>query len=534
MYVPMLITDFVRRAVKQYSKKVGIVDGEKRFTYAEFGERVNRLSSVLLSLGIEKGDRVATIEVNTHRLLEMFYAVPQIGAILLPINMRLSSDEIAYIINNAEAKCLILSEDMADLIEPVKDKLKTIEHYILMRDEAPATNLTITGDEYESLLQQSSPVLEKTFDLDERDPAEMFYTSGTTGRPKGVLLTHRNIYINALNYLYAESIKDSSILLHCIPLFHANGWCGAHNLTWVGGRHIMLRQFRAEVVCDLIQKERVTYMHIVPTMANTLAYFEDITKYDLSSVERVSIGGAPLSRAVHEAIRKVFRPDCIVCAGYGLTETVGGSNITNIKDYLSELPEEERRKKTCKSALPSLMTEIRVINENGEDVKPDGEEIGEVVMRGNNITDGYWQLPEETEKAFKGGWFHTGDLGTIDEEGYIQIVDRAKDLIISGGENISSIEIENAIYSHPAVLEVAVVAAPHEKWGETPVAIVVLKGGESLTQDELVDYLRTKLARFKVPKLIEFRDSLPKGGAGKIMKRELREAFWTGHDTRVG
>jgi len=534
MYVPMLVTDFIRRAVKQYGKKIGVVDGEKRFTYAELGVRVNRLSNALLSLGIEKRDRVAVIEVNTHRLLEMFYAVPQIGAILLPINIRLSAEEIAYILNDAEAKCLVLSEDLADLVEPIKDKLGTIEHFILMRDGPARTDISIKGDEYEALLEHASPVLDKDFGLDERDTAEMFYTSGTTGRPKGVLLTHRNIYINSLNYLYAEGIRDSSVLLHCIPLFHANGWCGAHNLTWVGGRHIMLRQFRAEVVCELIQREKVTYMHIVPTMANTLTQFEDIGRYDLSSVERVSIGGAPLSQAVHEAIIKKFRPGCIICAGYGLTETVGGSNITNIKDYLNDLPEEEKRRKTCKSALPSLMTEIRVVRENGEDVKPDGKEVGEVVMRGNNITDGYWKLPEETEKAFRGGWFHTGDLGTIDEEGYIQIVDRAKDLIISGGENISSIEIENAIYSHPAVLEVAVVAAPHEKWGETPAAIVVLKEGEELTQEELTNYLRTKLARFKVPKLIEFRDSLPKGGAGKILKRELREEFWAGRETRVG
>ncbi len=534
MYVPMLVGDFLRRAVEQYSKKVGVVDGEKRFAYAELGERVNRLSNVLLSSGIKKGDRVATIEVNTHRLLEMFYGVPQIGAILLPINIRLSSDEIAYILNDAEVKCLILSEDLADLVEPIRDKLKTTERYILMRDGPARDDLAIKGDEYEDLLERSSPVLDKGIDLDERDPAEMFYTSGTTGKPKGVLLTHRNIYINTINYLYAERISDSSVLLHCIPLFHANGWCGAHNLTWVGGRHIMLRQFDPEVVCRLIQEEKVTYLHLVPTMANTLARFKEIDKCDLSSVERISIGGASLSEAVQEAIIEKFRPGCVVCAGYGLTETVGGSNITNLKDYLSGLPEEEKRRKTRKSALPSLMTEIRVINEKGEDVRPDGREIGEVLMRGNNIIDAYWKLPEETEKAFIDGWFRTGDLGTIDEEGYIQIVDRSKDLIISGGENISSIEIENAIYSHPAVLEVAVVAAPHEKWGETPVALVVLKEGQGLAEQELVSYLRTKLARFKVPKLIEFRDCLPKGGAGKILKRELREEFWIGYERRVG
>lgn len=534
MYVPMLVTDFLRKAVKQYGRKVGVVDGEKRFTYAEFGERVNRLSNALLSLGIKKGDRVATIEVNTHRLLEMYYAVPQIGAILLPINVRLSTREIAYILNDAEAKCLVLSEDLAHLVEPIKNELKTVEKFILMRDSPEKPDLTIRGEEYEDLLAKSSPVFDKDFGLDEQDPCEMFYTSGTTGKPKGMLLSHRMIYINAINYLYAERIRDYSVLLHSIPLFHANGWCGAHNLTLVGGRHIMLRQFRPEVVFELIQQEKVTYLHLVPTMANSLARFEDIDKYDLSSVERITIGGAPLSQAVQEAVIAKFRPDCEICAGYGLTETVGGSNISLLKDYLDDLTEEEKRRKTRKSTLPGLLTDIRVVNEKGEDVRPDGEEIGEVVMRGNNIIDEYWKLPEESKKAVVDGWLHTGDLANIDEDSYIQIVDRAKDLIISGGENISSIEIENAIYSHPAVLEVAVVSAPHEKWGETPVALVVLKEGKSLSSEELIKYLRTELAGFKIPKIIKFRDSLPKGGAGKILKRELREEFWTGHRKRIG
>jgi len=534
MYVPMLVTDFLRRALKQYGRKVGVVDGERRFTYAEFGQRVNRLSNGLLSLGIEKGDRVASIEVNTHRLLEMYYGVPQIGAVLLPINIRLSTREIAYILNDAEASCLILNEDLANLLEPIKDELKTIEKYILMRDGPPRTDLRITGEEYEELLARSSPVLDRDFALDEKDPAEMFYTSGTTGNPKGMLLTHRMIYTNAINYLFAERIRDYSVLLHCIPLFHANGWCGAHNLTMVGGRHIMLRQFHPEVVCKLIQKEKVTYIHMVPTMANTLAHYEDIDKYDLSSVERITIGGAPLSESVQAAVIEKFRPGCAICAGYGLTETVGGSNVACLKDYLDDLPEEEKRRKTQKSALPGLLTDIRVVNEKGEDVKPDGKEIGEVIMRGNNIIDEYWKLPEETEKTIVNGWLHTGDLATIDEDSYIQIVDRSKDLIISGGENISSIEIENAIYSHPAVLEAAVVAAPHEKWGETPAALVVLKEGQSLTEEEFIAYLRAKLAGFKIPRIVQFRDNLPKGGAGKILKRELREEFWAGREKRVG
>lgn len=531
MIVPLLVTDFLRRAVKQYGKKVGVVDGEKRFTYAQFGERVNRLSNGLLSLGIKRGDRVAVIDTNSHRLLEMYYGFPQIGAILLPINIRLSASEVTYVLNDSEAKCLIVSEDMVNLVE--KDELKTIEKYILMRDGPAKSGLGIEGEEYEELLRRSSPVIERDFGLDENDAAEMFYTSGTTGRPKGMLHTHRMLYLNAISELLLGWLNDHVVYLHAVPLFHANGWRKPHIITAVGGRHVMLRRFRPEVVCELIQREKVTYFDMVPTMANILVDYENIDKYDLSNVKHMLLGGAPMSQVTQEALMEKF-PGCLAYASYGLSETAGGgTTIALLKDYLSDLPEEEKRQKMRKTGFPDLISQVRVVNEKGKDIKPDEKETGEVIIRGNHVIDEYWKLPEETKKTIVDGWLHTGDVATIDEDGYIQIVDRKKDLIISGGENIGSIEIEEAIRSHPAVLEVAVVATPHEKWGETPAALVILKEGRSLAEEELIAHCRTKLAGFKVPRIVEFRDSLPKGGTGKILKSELKEKFWQGREKRV-
>lgn len=533
MFVPLLVTDFLRRAVKEYGKKVGVVDGEKRFTYAQFGERVNQLSNGLLSLGIKNGDRVAVIDTNSHRLLEMYYGVPQIGAILLPINIRFLSKEVTYVLNDSETKCLLVNKDMANLAE--KDELKSVEKYIMMRDEPAKSGLEIEGEEYEDLLSRSSPIIERDFGLDENDAAEMFYTSGTTGKPKGMLHTHRTLYLCAIKDFFRggdRGLNDHTVYLHAIPLFHANGWRKPHIIMAVCGRHVMLRQFRPEVVCELIQREEVTYFEMVPTMADILTRYEDIDKYDLSSVTGILIGGAPMSQATQEALMGKF-PGCLIYAGYGLSETGSGGTTAFLKDYLSDLPEEEKRRKMRSAGFEDFLTQVRVVNEKREDIKSDGKETGEIVIRGNDVIDEYWKLPEETKQTIVDGWLHTGDVATIDEDGYIQIVDRIKDLIISGGENISSIEIEEAIRSHPAVSEVVVVAAPHERWGETPAALVVLKEGQSLTEEELIAHCRTKLAGFKVPRIVEFRDSLPKGGTGKILKSELKEKFWQGREKRV-
>jgi acyl-CoA synthetase (AMP-forming)/AMP-acid ligase II len=525
MFIPLLVNDFLGRAIRQYGNKVAVVDGEKRFTYAQFGERVNRLSNGLLNHGIRKGDRVAVIDINTHRLLEMYYAVPQVGAILLPINIRLTQKEISYVLNDSEAGYLFLNEEMAQLFD--RDSVRKVKNLILLKDQRERTAPLLKGEEYEAFLARSSPAWVDDCKLEENDPIEMFYTSGTTGKPKGMLLTHRMCWMAAVKDLFFGGVNDRTVYLQAVPLFHANSWRKPHTITAVCGRHVMLRRFRPEAVCELIQREKVNYFEIVPTMADTLIHFPDINKYDLSSVKRVVIGGAALSKATHDGLYEKF-PNCSIYCGYGLSETASTGTTSSLKDFLDHLPEEKKRHNLRKTGFEDTVSRVRVVNDKGQEVKSDGQEVGEIIMRGHAVIDQYWRLPEETKNTIVDGWLYTGDMATVDENGYIEIVDRKKDIIISGGENIGSIEIEDVIRDHPAVLEVAVVAAPHEKWGETPAALVVLREGQRLTEKELLAYCKQRLAGFKVPRVVEFWNSLPKGGTGKILKSKLKEKFWEG------
>ena len=461
MYVPLLATDFLRKAVQQYGKKTGVVDGDKRFTYARFGERVNRLSRALMEMGIQKGDRVAVIDTNSHRLLELHFGVPQIGAILLPINIRLSPREITYVLNDSGARLLVINEDMTDLVSP--DQLKTVERYVILEGDTPQGG-KLQGERYEALLEGSSPIIDDDFGLDELDPAEMFYTSGTSGNPKGMLLTHRTLWLAATKDLFFGVANDRTVYLQAIPLFHANCWRKAHMITAVGGRHVMLPQFRPALICELIEREKVNYVEMVPTMCDTLTQFKDLDKYDLSSLERIVIGGAPLLEGTQDALMRKF-PWCVIHAGYGMSETSSCGTTAHLKEHLQDLPEEKKRILLRSQGYEDMVTWVRVVDGEGKDVTHDGIQMGEIIMRGNTIIDGYWGLPEETRKTVVDGWLYSGDIATISEDGYITIVDRKKDIIISGGENIGSVEVENVISSHPAVAEVAVVAAPSEKWG---------------------------------------------------------------------
>ncbi len=508
-----------QRAVREYGSKVGIIDGEKRFTYAQYGERCDRLSNALTELGIERGERVAWLGYNSHQLLEAYYGVVQMGAVLLPINIRLTPHEIAYILNNSDTVALFYNEDFAPLVESFKNETTSIRQFVSIETQ------------YEDLIQATGANFTPSDEIKDDDLAELFYTSGTTANPKGVMMTHRKLYLHAMQVIGGLGIKDYHTQLHSIPLFHVNGWGTPHTLTCMGARHVIVPKFDPQEVLEIIQRERITHVAVVPTMAYALLNHPKIKEYDLSSLEFINIGGAASGPSLIREIEQTI--GCRAYSGYGLTETTPVLTISFIKEHLKDLSDEARWQRQAMTGFPMPGVEMSIMDGNDNHLPHDGKSDGEIVVRADNVMTGYWKLPEETARLIRDGWFHTGDMAVVDEEGYYLIVDRKKDIIISGGENISSIEVEKAIYSNAAVLECAVIAVPDERWGEVPKAIVVLKEGQQMIEEELIEYCRTQLPGFKIPKSIEFRESLPKGGTGKILKKELRETYWKGFEKRV-
>jgi acyl-CoA synthetase (AMP-forming)/AMP-acid ligase II len=516
---------FKSRAVSLYGEKVGIVDGDARLTYREFGERADRLSNALTRLGVRRGERVAWLGYNSHELLEAYYGVVQMGAVLLPLNIRLTPQEIAFILDDSESVALFYNRDFLPVVEALRQAAPTIKNYISLEHGE-------TGDAtYEALIEAAGADFTPPDDIKDDDLAELFYTSGTTANPKGVMMTHRNLYLHAMQGMSGLKITDSVVQLHTIPLFHVNGWGTPHTITCSGARHVVVGKFDPTQVLELIEQERVTHFSMVPTMAVAIINHPSIGEYDLSSLEYVGLGGAA---SPVDLIREVEQKlGCRAYGGYGLTETTPVLTFSFIKDHLKDISDQERLRRQAMTGYPMPGVEMSIVDPNDKHLPRDGQSVGEIVVRADNVMAGYWKQPEDTAHVMRNGWFHTGDMAVVDEEGYFLIVDRKKDIIISGGENISSIEVEKAIFSHPAVLECAVIAVPDDRWGEVPKAMVVVKPGESLTDQELIDHCRTRLPGFKVPKSVEFFDVLPKGGTGKILKKELRERYWQGHDKRV-
>jgi fatty-acyl-CoA synthase len=471
-------------------------------------------------MGIEAGDRVAFLSTNCHRLLEGYYGVLEAGAVLLPMNIRLAPKELAYILNDSEAKVLFFERQFLPLVEAFRHAVPLVASFVLL--DAPPQAEWMAKENYDELLAAAAPYRRDVMEVDENSLAEVFYTSGTSANPKGVMLSHRNIYLHALDTAVGLQISREPVELHSIPLFHANGWGKAHTITLAGGTHVMIHQFIPAEVLQLIERERVEGCCLVPTMAIALVNWPDRKKYNLSSLRRVMIGGAASNPVLVREVEEELGCECV--SGYGLTET---SPVLTVSTMKTGIEADDRERQTRQSmagfAIPGV--EIRVVDEDGNDVPADGESVGEVVARGDGIMEGYWRQPAENERVLRGGWFHTGDLATMDEDRYIVIVDRAKDIIVSGGENVSSLEVEKVITTHPGVYEVAVIAVPHEKWGEVPKACVVLKPGQIVTETELIDLCRSCLARYKCPHYVEFLDGLPKTGTGKILKRELRKGI---------
>ena len=530
MILPLTPVRLKRHAARVFGHKVGVVCADRRFTYSEFNERCDRLSDALLQLGLKSGDRVASLSFNCHRLLEAYYGVPQIGAILLPLNIRLNPEELGYILNDSAPRLLFFDPEFIPLVEGLRAQVQSVEHFIGLRGSRPGW---ARPQGYDELLAAAEPREIDYRGIDENSVAELFYTSGTTAHPKGVMLTHRNLYLHAFyTAVGLRGAGDDEVHLYTVPLFHVNSWGAPHIVTLGGGRHVMLKKFDPAAVLELIQRERVTRLQMVPTMVIALINHCDFAKYDLSSLKELFMGGAPTSTALISQVEQKI-PGCVAMGGYGLTETSPVITQARLKVHLAEDPEETQLRRKATAGYVLAGSEIRVVDADGHDVRPDGQEVGEVIVRGDVVMAGYWNEPEATAQVIRDDWFYTGDLATIDEEGYILIVDRAKDMILSGGENIASAEIERVLYAHPAVLECAVIAVPDDTWGEVPKALIILKNGQRATESEILDHCRQHLAGFKVPKSIDFTDSLPKGGTGKILKKVLRKKYWTGRERRV-
>lgn len=526
MNIPLTPIRFLRYAEQQFPKSEAIVCGKERFTYAQFANRATRLAGALRAAGVQPGDRVAFLSGNCHRVLEAYYGVLEAGAILLLLNIRLAPQELAYILNDSGATSLFFQNQFLPPVESFRVNLRTVKSFHLL-DAAPKASW-LSPDNYEAMLSCAAPFRAAIVNVDEDAPAELFYTSGTSANPKGVVLTHRNVYLHAVHVCLGFHTEFGAVELHTIPLFHANGWGVAHFLTLMGGKHVMVPRFDPPEIFRLIQQERAQFCSLVPTMATALLNCPERTKYDLSSLQRITIGGAASSPTLVREVEEKFGCKCF--SAYGLTETSPALTNATMKPGMDW--EGERRfagQASTGYAFPSM--ELRVVDADDNDVPRDGKTVGEVIARSDGVMQGYWNQPEATSQVMRGGWFHTGDMATWDEDGYLLVVDRKKDIIVSGGENISSLEVEKALHAHPAVLELAVIPVPDSRWGEVPKALVVLKPRAKASEAELIDFCRTRIAHYKCPRTVEFLDALPKTGTGKILKRDLRKKYWRGQDS---
>ena len=524
MQVPLLVDDFLRRPVQLYAAKTAVVDGDRRFTYADLQARVNRLSHTLLGLGIAPGDRVCILSPNSHFFLESFYATSQIGAVLVPLNYRLVAADHEYILNHAGVKTVLADYEYTGVVEDIRANLETVKHFVVAQDEGavPAGWLN-----WETLIADQPDTLPPVVQRDEDDLVSINYTSGTTARPKGVMLTHRNCTINAYGLIAHLGVCHDDVELWTLPMFHCNGWGGVYALTGMGGTHVVLRNVDGADIYRLIEREKVTFACMAPTVLRTILDYPDKDHHQIQTKPRFVVAGAPPPAAFIQRLEEELGWDFIQI--YGLTETAPLLTV-NQPDYQTEAGDYARR---ARAGVPTFGVEIVLFDDDDQLVPQDGVSIGEVCTRANVVFKGYWRQPEETAKAIRDGYFHSGDLAVWDQTGSIHIVDRKKDVIISGGENISSPDIEDALYKHSAVMECAVIGVPHDKWGETPKALVVLRDGEQVTEAEIIAFCRDNLAHFKCPTSVEFRAELPRTATGKLQKFKLREPYWR-EDRRIG
>ncbi len=530
---PMQVNDtqltplaFLERSRDAFPDKTAILDGPTAITYREMAGHATRLANALSASGLIAGDRVAYLCPNTPEMLVAHFGIPLHHCVLVAINTRLAPDEIAYILDHSGARMLVVDESLVGSVESVLDAAQ-LDEVVVIGDGG-----TLVATPYDEFLARGladgvDPARAWSVD-DEQRTISINYTSGTTGRPKGVMYTHRGAYLNALGEVIHSRHTADSVYLWTLPMFHCNGWCTTWGVTAAGGTHVALRAVEAGEVWRLIREVGVTHLNAAPTVLIGLANHP--AAGPIEGGLTVTTAGAPPSPTI---ISQMTDLGAELIHVYGLTETYGPHTVCEPQVAWADLPGEERVRLRARQGVAYVIADpIRVVDEAMNDVPRDGETMGEVVMRGNNVMAGYYADVEATEVAFRGGWFHSGDAAVWHPDGYIELRDRFKDVIISGGENISTIEIEQAIMSHPAVLEAAVVAVPHDKWGERPKAFVVLKPDQEPTQQDLIDHVRGRLAHFKAPDVIDFVDALPKTSTGKIQKYVLREKEWAGRGAK--
>ena len=507
--------EFARRARRLYAEREAVVEGDLRLTYGQFFERCDRWSAALQKLGVRQGDRVAYIAPNVHAQLESYYSVLQIGATLVPVNYRLTADDFAYLIQHSGARVVCAHSDYLDAVDSIRSQIPQVEHFV-------ALDGTRKGWlDYETTLAASSSAEFVRPEIKENDLATINYTSGTTSRPKGVMITHRNAYMNVVGTLIHFHMTPADRYLWSLPMFHANGWTFVWTVTAVGGAHICLPKVEAKTVFEKIQSERVTALCAAPTVLIFLANAPEEMRRGVRPGVRVVTAGAPPAAATIERIESEF--GWTITHVYGLTETAPFISVCETRPEHDALSPRERCVIKARQGVELVTSgELRVVDEQGNEVPHDGETLGEIAASGNVIMHGYYKDPEATAKVIRNGWFYTGDAAVVHPDGYVEVRDRLKDVIISGGENISSVEVEGILLRHPAVQEVAVVGVPHEKWGEAPRAFVVLKSGGAATEDELREFARERMAHFKVPHGFAFVPELPKTATGKIQKYVLR------------
>ncbi len=507
------------KAVEFYPDKTAVVDGGLSFTYAQIGERISGLARFFQAQSIEPADRISILEVNSHAFLETYYAAAGIGAILNPLNYRLTPKEIAYILRDSGSRWLLTNTQFASQVQGLFEEDTPLEGIVWINGSATIPG-SIACHDYENAIETHQGFFEPV-PIREDDIAHLYYTSGTTGRPKGVMLTHKNVCLHALGTIAELKLTDSDIWGHIAPMFHlADAWA-TFAFTWIGARHVMVGQFEPETVMSTIESEHITLSNLIPTMLNLMIKHPRVGEFDFSSLRVILSGGAPIAPQVVRSIMESFGCDYIQT--YGMTETSPYLTFSILKQHLQELPSEDQLKYKSKTGRPFMGVDLKVVDENTIPVAADEQQVGEIWVRGDTVTPGYWNLPDETEQAFTDGWLRTGDLAVVDAEGYVNIVDRKKDMIVTGGENVYSTEVENVLYMHPKVLEAAVFGIPDEKWGESVTAAVVLKKDETATEAEIIEFCKVYQASYKAPKSIVFLEELPKTGSGKITKKVLRD-----------